>query len=355
MFGFPGGQIAAFCVTFAVGVAGYFLFRFLRFPSPAILGSMVATGILNAAGFYPSFNISLVSFFCNILVGVMIGQKIDRSVIAHMARMVKPVLIQTAGIFVLSLTCGLSMYLTGSADLKTSLISGTAGGIAEMIIFGMSIDADISVVAFVQVFRVVVFLALIPYQAIIAEKIAGILRMSRAQPSREKKAFLKFFMKRDYLMMIPMAFAGGALALWLEIPTGALLGSMLACGGIALLIGKQYKFDNKLSFIAQIGIGLVTGAKITPQIFEKLGTLLVPAIVVTLVMLVGCFLMALLLYKMSEWNLATCLLCVSPAGLSQIVTLAESVGADPLVASVFHTVRIVGIVTFYPWLVLPFI
>ena len=74
MFDFPGGQIVAFCFTFTVGVGGFFLFRFLRAPSPVLLGSMVATGALNAAGFYPSFNLIVVSFFGNVLAGVMIGQ-----------------------------------------------------------------------------------------------------------------------------------------------------------------------------------------------------------------------------------------------------------------------------------------
>ena len=355
MFDFPGGQIVAFCFTFAVGVGGFFLFRFLRAPSPALLGSMVATGALNAAGFYPSFNLIVVSFFGNVLAGVMIGQQIDRSVFSRMARMVKPVLVQTIGIYVLSLICGFTMYLTSGADLATSLISGTVGGITEMIIFGMSIHADVSVVAFIQVFRLVVFLALIPYLSIIAEKIAGVLRMSRAQPSREKESFVKSFVIKDYLTMVPLAFAGGALGYWLEIPTGIMLGSMIACGGIALFMSKQYRFDSRLRFIAQVVIGLVTGARITPEIVGNLGALIVPAIFVTLVMMVGCFIMALLLYKTSEWSLTTCFLCVSPAGLSQIAALAEGVGADPLVAAVFHTVRIVGIVSLYPWIVLPLI
>ena len=355
MFDFPGGQIAAFCFTFAVGLGGFFLFRLLRVPSPALLGSMVATGALNATGFYPSFNLQLVSFFGNVLVGIMIGQQIDRSVLSRIARMLKPVLVQTAGIFVLSFVSGLTMYFTSGADLATSLISSTAGGITEMIIFGMSIHADVSVIAFIQVFRLVAFLFLIPYLSIVAEKIAGVLKMSRPQPRREKEVLIKLFVKRDYMIMALLAFAGGILGFWLEIPTGTMLGSMLACGGVALLMSKHYRFDSRLRFIAQVVIGLVTGARITPEIAVKLPTLIVPAILVTLVMLVGSFIMAFLLYKTSEWDLTTCFICVSPAGLSQIAAFAESAGADPLVAIVFHTVRMVGIVTLYPWIILPLI
>jgi membrane AbrB-like protein len=355
VFGSSGGQVGAFCVVFVIGTAGYFIFRFLRIPNPALLGSMAATGALNATGLYPSFNTRTVSFVANIMIGIMIGRQIDRTVAKRMAHMAVPVAVQTVGMLLLSLAGGLAMHLMSGIDLKTSLISGAAGGITEMIVFGMSIDASVSIIAFVQLFRVVIFLALIPYLALVAEKITGIPQASRNPNKTAKNTSLVFFAKRDYFKMIPLALVAGALAAWLEIPTGAMLGAMFTGGGLALLLGKRYRFDDRLRVVAQIGLGLVTGERITPQIAGQLGTLFVPAIVVTLVMLAGCTLLAVLLYKTSNWSLTTCLLCVAPAGLSQIASFAEEVGADPLTASVFHTARIVGIVTFYPWIVLPLV
>ena len=353
MFDFPGGQVLAFLASFMVGAAGYFVFRFLRIPSPALLGAMTTTGILNAAGFYPHFDTRLVSFAANVLIGISIGRQLDRSIVGRITRIGKLVLIQTVGILILSLICGLSMYLVSDADLATSLISGAAGGITEMIVFGMSINADVSVIAFVQLVRVVVFLALIPYVTLVAEKISGVQQTPRCQNSGDKHALVEYFGKRDYFTLIPLAFAGGALASWLNIPTGAMLGAMFVGGGMTLFLAKQYKMDNRLRFAAHIGLGLVTGERMTPQIVQQLGALFIPTMVVTLVMLTGCFLLALLLYKTSGLSLTTCLLCAAPAGLSQIASFAEDVGADPLTASVFHTARIVSIVTFYPWLVLP--
>ncbi|MDR1377601.1 MAG: AbrB family transcriptional regulator [Synergistaceae bacterium] len=353
VLGFPGGQVVAFCVAFMVGAVGYFVFRLLRVPNPALLGSMVATGALSVTGLYPPLNTRPVSFVANVLIGISIGRQIDRAVAKRMLRMIMPVAIQTVGMLLLSLICGLSMRLMSGLDLATSLISGAAGGIAEMVVFGMSIDASISVIAFVQLFRVVTFVALIPYLALVAEKITGISQESRSSNNAAKGTSLAFFAKQDYLKLVPLAFVGGAFAAWLKIPTGGMLGAMLVGGGLALLWGKRYRFDDRIRLMAQIGLGLVTGERITPQIAEQLGALFVPAIVVTFVMLLGCTLLAILLYKTSDWSLTTCLLCAAPAGLSQIASFAEEVGADPLTASVFHTARIVGIVTLYPWIVLP--
>jgi membrane AbrB-like protein len=359
VFEFPGGQAAAFCAVFAAGAVGYFIFRFLRIPNPALLGSMAVTGALNAAGLYPPFDTRPVSFIANVMIGVMIGRQIDRTVVERMAGMIRLVAIQTVGMLLLSLACGVTMRLTSGAELATSLISGAAGGIAEMIAFGMSIDADVSVIAFIQVFRVVIFLAMIPYLSIVAEKITGVPDTPKTprglDETNETKRRTPFalFAKKDYTILVPLALAGGAIAARLGVPAGAMLGAMFAGGGLSLFIGRQYKFDNRIRFAAQIGLGLATGERITPQIVRQLGTLFFPALVVTLVMLAGCTLLAILLYKETGWSLTTCLLCSAPAGLSQIASFAEEIGADPLTASVFHTARIVGIVTFYPWLVLP--
>jgi len=355
MFDFPGGQVTAFCITFAVGVAGYFIFKLLRLPNPAMLGAMTATGALNIAGLYPSFDTRLVSFAASVTIGVMIGRLVDRTLIRRMVNMAKPVVVQTTGMIALSLICGISMHLISGIDLTTSLISATTGGVTEMIIFGMAVDADVSVIAFVQLFRLVFFVTLIPYLGFIAEKITGTPQVRHTKINCAEDTSVKFFCKRDYLIMILLAFAVGSLAQRLGIPAGAMLGAMFTGGGVAMFLGKRYSFDSRLRFPALICIGLVTGARITPQFIDQLGSLLFPAMIVTLIMLVGCFLMALLLHKTSGLSLTTCLLCVTPAGLNQVASLSEELGADPLVASVFHTARFSCIIIFYPWLIMPFI
>jgi membrane AbrB-like protein len=252
----------------------------------------------------------------------------------------------------LSLFCGVTMYLMGGADLRTSLTSGAAGGITEMMVFGMSIDADVAVIACVQVFRVVVFLALIPYLALIAKKVEKTRPASpKIRAPKEEEIFS--FSPKEYVVLSILAFAGAAIGKWLKVPVGEMLGAMFACGIYAFRLDKRYFFDGRLRVAAQIGLGLAMGQRMTPQIIEQMRILFFPAIVVTGVMLAGCTLLAVFLYKTSEWDLTTCLLCSAPAGLNQIAAFAEEIGVDSFTASVFHTARIVGIVTLYPLLVLP--
>lgn len=348
-------QFLGFCLTFAVGAAGFFVFKRCRIPNPAMLGSMVATGALNIFGFYPDFSTVLVSFVANVLIGIMIGRQIDRTIFSRVLELGRPVFFQLVGIFALSLACGYVLYAMGGGEvtLATALISGAAGGITEMIVFGMSIGADVALIAFVQLFRVVVFLSLIPYIAAICEKLGGKGQRKTQQQSSRRR--LALFARRDYVLLGVSALAGAFLGIWLNVPSGVLIGAMLASGGYALAVNKRYLFNMRLRHLAQIGLGLALGQRMTPEMVTQLGHMFLPALAVTAVMLIGCTLLALLLRVNTGWDLTTCLLCSAPAGLSQITVYADEIGVDSFVASVFHTVRIIGIVCLYPWLILPFI
>jgi membrane AbrB-like protein len=351
-------EFFAFCVVYVLGSAGFAVFRFLRIPNPALLGSMVATGALNIAGFYPRLSTQWISFAANAMIGTMIGRQIDGTVLRRMRTLLRSVLIQTVGMLALSFVCGGAMFVmcggaaaTGKISLATALISGAAGGITEMTVFGMSVNADVAVIAFIQLFRVIVAIAVIPYLSIVGEKIGG--GKNRKKERAPAHDALSGFSRWNYAALAFCSLAGAAVGFWLEIPTGTMLGAMLASGAFAFSINKKYGFDVKLRYIAQIGLGLAMGQRISPSFTALLGSLFVPALAVTALMLAGSMFLALVLYKTTDFDMTTCLLCTAPAGLSQIGAFAEEVGADPFTASVFHTARIVGIVSLYPWIVLP--
>lgn len=347
-------QALGFLLTIAVGTAGFFVFKFCRVPNPALLGSMVATGALNLLGQYPVFPVWALSFAANAMIGVMVGKNVDRNILRRARTLFVPVMIQFTGIFAMSLLCGGTMYYMvgpGNISLVTALLSGTAGGIAEMLIFGVSANADVAVIALVQLFRVLVFNFLMPYFVLIGRRIG-----SGKPPAQEGDlAVLPKFRRRDYVILAICAFAGAVLGLWAEVPSGGMLGAMVACGLLAVCMNKKYVFGTKLGYVAQIGLGAALGARMTPEICSQLGGVLFPAVVVTVVMLAGCMVLAFIIRKVTGWETALCLLCTAPAGLSQAAVIAEESGVDSFTVSVFHAVRLIGIVSIYPWIIMHFV
>lgn len=342
-------QLLGFLMTFAVGTLGFVVFRFLKIPNPALLGAMFSTGILNITGFYPPFTLWPISFASNVIIGVMLGRQIDKNLFTRIRELLLYVVSMAAGLILISLLCGYTFYRLTGVSLKTALIAASAGGITEMMIFGMSIDADLPVIACVQLFRVVTFLTLIPFIAVIDKEQSNKLK---ARALNIAKIDFQSFAKSDYLLLTIIAFVGGGVAAYLGIPTGAMLGAMFASGTFAVFIKRTYSYDVRLRFIAQIGLGLVMGQRMSHGIVSQLGTILLPTLLTTFVMLSGCVILAFILRKLSGWDMLTCLLCTAPAGLSQITVYAEEIGSDSFTASVFHSVRIISIVTLYPWIVL---
>lgn len=349
--GIPMDAFWGFCLTFAVGCVGFFVARRIHVPNPALLGSMFATGILNLCGYYPSFPTWFISLAANLLIGMMIGRQIDRHILERIRKLARPVFVQTALILGLSVVCGYTLYFMGGGeiDLLTSFIAASAGGITEMAVFGLSMNADISVVMLVQVFRVVVSLSLIPYVAVICEKLGYGIRRSDI----EKRAKLSPFKTFEYFPLAGCAVIGSGLGAYFNIPSGGMLGAVVGCGVYAVAINRVYKFNLHLRSGAQITLGLIMGQRMTPEIAAQLWQMFLPAVTVAFVMIAGCTLLGLFLHKTTGWDLTMCLLCTAPAGLSQITVYADEIGVDSFVATAFHTVRILSIVALYPWIIIP--
>ena len=359
----------AFLFVFCVGAVGYWLLRKVHFPNPGLLGAMVATGTLNIVGWYPHFATGHVSFAASAVIGIMLGRQVTRDILVKIRSLALPVFIHTAGMLLLSLLAGFFLYhvLKGSnVSIGTALISGTAGGLTEMILFGLSIHADVGVIAFIQLVRICLFLAMIPHvlhldrwlssdQTSPAVATSPNISPSLAEAGPLQPTDKATFTRTTYIPLVLLAIAGAWTGNYLGVPAGAMLGSMLACGSFALLIGREYSFDNRIRLLAQIALGAIMGQRITPEMISLLEALIFPALLSTGIMFVGCMGLAFLMHKTTGFGLATCFLCSAPAGLSQAALVADEVGADPLTATVFHTARLVGIVAFYPWLILPFL
>ena len=344
-------QLFGFGITLVAGTIGFWLFRLIRFPAAAMLGSMSATALLGITGWVPPFNGGPLSFVCGVGIGIFLGRQINRRVLCSVKSMLRPVLVQIGCLLLLSLGLGYIFYLMDSGKgmpLGTALVSTSTGGLTEMMVFGLSIGGDVGVIAFVQLFRIITFLSLIPYSAKLAKRLGD----KRSPVKSDDCLNLTKFSCPQYVLLVFTAFAGAYIGLRLEIPAGSLLGAMCFSGALAMLLNRKYEYKYAIRYAAQIGLGMVMGQRIDSGILSRLASLFLPVLGITAVMLLGCLLLAFIQYKTTRYDLTTCLMCSSPAGLSQIAIYAEEAGADVFTISVFHTARLVSIVIIYPWLIM---
>ena len=341
-------NIYRFFFVFFVGFLGFLISRRLKIPTPAIIGSIFATGILNAAGYYPEIKMEKFSLLVKIATGVMLGKEINRSFFRHIKNIAAYVLLFTAGMFAASVATGYTIYYLSDVSLATALVGGASGGIIGMVTFGMSIRADAVPILFMQIFRLILAVTLYPWIALLVGKaVPGKTTKPRLQSSAEDL----FSWKYDYVFLMGTAFLGAWLFDTLEVPNGIIIGPMLLCGLLSVCIRKTYKFSPKVRYTVQIALGVIMGQSVTPDVAGELHRLIFPALVSSVVMLAGSMLLAAILYKITSMDVVTCILCTSPVGLSQIVFISDEMGADGLTTSIFQICRVLSIITFYPWIV----
>lgn len=348
-------QLCGFAVLFGLGWIGYRLFRRCHIPNPSMLGSLFATGCINVLGYFPPITLAPLSYATNVLIGTVIARKIDRNVCRTVRALAYPISLQLAGILTLSFVCGWVFYaLNGdTVSLTTALISGTAGGIAEMVLFGMSMNADLAVIAFMQFVRVMVANLLIPFVAQQSLKRGHAGWMDKS--AKDGHLDIPRYQLRHYLILAVCGMTGAALGLYFKLPAGGILGALVCCGTLSLILNRRYTFNEKLRTFAMIAMGIVLGRRMTPQMLAMLGDLLLPTAVTTVIMTTGCALLALLLRHNTGWDYVTCLVCSSPGGLSQVTIFADEIGMDAFIVSTFHTMRLMSIVIIYPWIVMPIV
>jgi uncharacterized protein len=156
------------------------------------------------------------------------------------------------------------------------------------------------------------------------------------------------------LGQIALAFAiglaGAELFQWLHLPLPWFLGSLLACMAAAVM-GVPYARPEFLSVAMRAVLGVAVGTGFTPAILSRLGdmslslALLLPWMVLIMATGVPFF------RRFAGFDTKTAFFASVPGGLTDMVSMAESAGANTRAVTLIQLTRIVMIVFALPfWL-----
>ncbi len=348
-----------------VASSGYFTFKILRFPVPAILGSLFFSAALNLSGFFPEISLLRLSWFSNIVIGSYVGLKVNRTSVRFLRDLPFPALIVSLGMLVISLASGSLLYLLSDLSPATAYMGSTAGGISEMALLSISFGADVAAVSLLQVFRLLTAIIATPifckkwtdwYTKRERARFPGPSPLPETIPSSNDEDDAPAISSSvhpsasGYILFAAVALAGGYTGYALHLPVGILTGSMFAVA-VMNLAGKELPpMPPVLRTMAQIGIGIIIASSITMETFRQFSTMALPVVCLTAGMLAASLSLGFLLHKMTGWDYPTCLLSTSLGGLSQMSIISEEMGADPLKVSILQTVRLLSILIVLPFL-----
>ena len=368
-------------ILFLLGSLGWGLFTLIKFPVPALLGTIFLIGGLRAANISvplpPEFLYPLVQ----LMFGLQIGSGLTKDSTKTFKEMLIPLLIVTTWALTILFLLGYIADKLTFLDLKTAILSSSVGGLPEMTVLALATNADVSIVVIAQTLRMigtVIGLPLIIH--FMVEKEGGKNKNSRKN-DRETSAWFKTlfidkaqkvyvnllsiirkaghpiqsfslcgnkgFLKtcKVIFVSITIALIGGSLFYYIGVPAGLMVGSTFFIALASIKGLEVINVPRGVIGVIQIGLGLEVSKNISKETFEVLasGELLITLLLLTLVTILTSIVIALLVHKVSKWDLVTCLMACAPAGFTVMIALAIDYGKNSLQVTMLQMVRVLAI------------
>lgn len=150
-----------------------------------------------------------------------------------------------------------------------------------------------------------------------------------------------------FIITLAVGYVGSVIARKLKVPSGAMIGSMVAVIIYNLVTEKGFYYaDFKL--ILQVFSGALVGGKVAKEDVIALKKLVLPVIILIICMIILNIVFGTLIYLFSNLDIATSLFATSPGGASDMALIGEELGANPGYVGILQVFRLLIIYTFCP-------
>jgi membrane AbrB-like protein len=326
--------------TFLIAAAGGLLFQLLHIPLPWMLGPLTVTIIYHtASNGRARWPVQLRN-----LGLIVIGYSMGRTVTPETTGEILTNLPAMFGVTLLTtIFCVAISYITHrrtGISMASSVLGNIPGGLAQMVLLTEEIeDADVTVVTFLQMIRVLTVVFSVPF---IADGIG-------AMPGGASPIIASG--PQDLAAAIPAILAaplGAGLASLLKLPIPCLLGPIFATTAAVLIGGPAPPVPPPLMGLALIFFGTYFGLIINLESMKKLGKVFPYAIGGSAALLAFTYLIARGLTLLTPATLLTGFLATAPGGLSEVGVVALSLHADVAFIMAYQLFRLFSILLLVP-------
>lgn len=341
-------------LTLLGAIAGYWCAKKLKLPAPAMLGSMIFVGITNIMfdfAYFPGY----VRYFAQGISGAYIGMQVTRKDIKNSKKLMKPLLLLLVMFTLNTFFVGFVLHFFLNIELMTALLSCVAGGVSDISLIAMDMNADASMVALMQTSRLVGVLLVFPY---------WISWMTRNEQEEEITPFIigeedavswldrviNTSNKRIiFTLMLSFVFAYlGAIS---KIPAASLVFPLFAV--IAFnMISNVCRIPLTIKTIAQLFAGGIVGTSITRATFHQLGQLILPVVILLISFWIVNIAYGYICKKKGMLDLKSALFASSPGGATDMSLIAADLHADLTKIALIQILRAVYAVSIMPQLVI---
>ncbi len=344
-------------LTLLVGTIGWQIAKLLKLPAPGMIGSMILVGITNIFFSYATFT-TPIKIFGVALSGAYIGMQVQKKDIKNFRYLFKPFLILVLMLTINTFAIGALLHFCFSMEWKTALLSCVAGGVTDISIVTMDMNADVSIVAMMQTCRLVGVLLLFPY---------WITFLTKNEPKAEEderfindaecSSFLDKYIKTKpakVIFTLIVAYSFGYVGQWTKIPAANMIIPMFVVMFLNVTtntcsVPKQEKL------IAQILAGSVVGCGIKSSVFSSLDKTIFPVLILLASYFLVNYLFSILCKKKNYLDLKSAMFASAPGGATDMTLIAADLGADLTKIALIQALRAAYVLAVLPPMILLFI
>ncbi len=383
-----------------MGLAGWFLLARLRVPAPEIMGPIILIGAFRASNVDLPAAPGILFPAAQLIIGIFVGSMLDKDSVRQLKTMALSALIVVTWALSMILVIGFFLNRYSAMDPPTALLSASMGGLPEISVLAVASGASAAVVIFMQMLRMLGSIMLFPailewikkrnhpkgtfqdreqpcptnlpplhagpgpahcnsnpgcgaeeHQKKLPEKNPGVL--IRRYLNRKSIFKLGLLARQTWLKILStaaVATAGGFLLHSLGIPAGLMVGSTLAIAAASVAGMPVSRVSKRLLSILLVTVGITLADNITPEMIQTMANFkfLVPILFATTVMFSSSFVIAWIIYRLTDWDFPTSFLAAAPGGFTVMTALAIKHGLDPFKISMIHLCRLLAIKMFVP-------
>lgn len=128
---------------------------------------------------------------------------------------------------------------------------------------------------------------------------------------------------------------------------GVIIGAMLTVVALGLATGMAW-LPSFTKTAVQVFSGIFIGVQISKKDIKRLGTLIVPVVLLVVGVIAICVGVGLFVHYISRYDLQTALLSSAPGGVVDMTLIGQALGADISVISIIQLFRYSAVVGFFP-------
>ncbi|WP_346354699.1 AbrB family transcriptional regulator [Azotosporobacter soli] len=320
--------------TGVLALLGGSLFACSAMPLPWMLGAVTALLLWNTT---TRRKVRWPVSFCYagmLVIGYSVGRTFTPSTLANVAANLGAMLAATVGVILFSLLLGWFTHRHTGISLATGLIGTLPGGLSQVTILCREIkETDLTVVLFMQTFRLLAVIFVVPFVAI--KGLGGTAAAVAILPGSQITLSLP-----QVVLLAALIALGGFIARFLRLPTPFLLGPILMAAGIVLSGFPVPPAPKPWLNAAQLSVGAYTGARVQLADLKNWRKLLPHTILNVVALMLLCLGFGWFLERWGGLDIATAFLSMAPGGMAEMSLTAMTIGADLSAIVAFQLFRL---------------